>query len=105
MLDREGEDRLLSAVRRASFEDERLAVISLGTQHLCLTSEQARGLMQEMAFNRGRLDVLDAVAPRIVDRERAFVLLDALTFSSDQREAREVLVRTPVAPECRLTRA
>jgi hypothetical protein len=91
---------LTHAVRREAWDDARLGVMTMGVTGVCVTSEQARDLVREMTFTRGRLDALRMLAPRIVDKERAYFIFEALTFESDKRAAREILSTTPQALEC-----
>jgi hypothetical protein len=96
----ENEKTLASAMRKEAFDDNRLAVLSLGVRNVCVTSEQARDLVGEVTFSRPRLEALRMLAGRIVDAQDAWKLYDAFTFDSDKRAARDILTKTPQAPEC-----
>lgn len=102
VLDRADEARLRGAMQRASFEDERIAVLALGVRDVCVTAEQAKELVREMSFSRGRVDAVRVLAPRLVDGARSYLLLDAMAFESDRRDARAILTSTAPDPQCRL---
>ena len=100
VLDEPRHRELVTVVRREAFDDGRLGVLELGMRDACLTSSQAKDLVQELTFSQARIDAVRVLAPRIVDRDRAHVILESLTFDSDRKKAREVLTVTTTAPQC-----
>jgi hypothetical protein len=102
VMDAASERALVNAVRSESFDDSRLSVIALATRDVCVTSAQAKELVGELSFSRPRVEAVKLLAPRIVDRELGFTLLEAMTFESDKRDAKEILTSAATARECRL---
>ncbi len=100
VLDEGHARELVRAVRKEAFDDSRLSVLALGVNGVCVTAPQADTLVRLMTFSKARIDALRTLTPRIVDRQDALRLLDAFTFDSDKRAAREILGTAPPAPEC-----
>jgi hypothetical protein len=100
LLDGAREKELARAMRKEAFDDNRLAVLSLGVRGVCVTTEEARDLVGEVTFSRPRLEALRMLAGKIVDDHDAWKLYEAFTFDSDKRAAKDILTKTPQAPEC-----
>ena len=100
ILDDNGERSVVREMRREMFDEQRITALSSMTSGVCLTATQARDFTRELTYSRGRVDAVRVLAPRIVDRNARFDVLDSFDFSSDKRAAREILSTTPPAPEC-----
>jgi hypothetical protein len=91
---------LTNAIRREAWDAQRLGGLEIGVRGVCVTSAQARDLSREMTFSSAKLEAVRLLAPRIVDRDKGYLLLKAMTFDSDKRAVREVLSTTPPLSEC-----
>ena len=81
------------ALRRLSFDDNKLEMIDQLPRHTRFTSRQCRDIIHEFSFDNNRLEVLKRLYPRVVDQELFFKAIDALDFNSNKREMQEYIKR------------
>jgi hypothetical protein len=53
-------------------------------------------VIRRLSFSSDKLRALELLAPRMVDRQNAFKIYDAFTFSSDKEKARAILRRNGI---------
>lgn len=82
-------------IRAASFSADRVAVVRATAPHAWLTAAQIRAVLAEMSFSSERIEVLDLLVPRMVDRHNGAAIFEALPFSSERAHAERLLARTP----------
>ncbi|MBW2731444.1 MAG: DUF4476 domain-containing protein [Deltaproteobacteria bacterium] len=82
---------LKSEVRRQSMDRNKVGVVEVAARRNYVTCEQARQLLQLLSFGRTKIKALRALAPRIVDRSNAHVILGVFSFSRDKRTASQLL--------------
>lgn len=90
-------EEAVGAVKRESFADGKLRVLSAVARHNWFTVEQVRLLLTLFSFESNRVDALRELAPRLVDPENGFRLYEAFTFKSHKEEAERILGR-PARP-------
>jgi len=84
---------LVAAVNNEGFAENKLNVVREAAVRNFFHTGQVKTLIDQMAFSETKLKTLEACAPRIVDRENAFTLFEAFTFSADKQRAKEILKR------------
>lgn len=62
--------QLYASMKSEAFNDDKMKLLALGVDHKLFTCEQAIKLMSQFSFSDERMDVLEILAPRIVDKER-----------------------------------
>lgn len=83
---------LISELRRQSFDSNRIDVLQLSAGYYdYLSSSDVADMLRAFTFDSGHLEALRMLAPKIVDRQRQFVILDAFTFPSSKRETTAIL--------------
>lgn len=79
----------LTKAKRAPFVDDRLKMIEAALVNSDFTSEQCLQLVKLAPFDDERVRIMKAMYPQIVDKEAFFLVVDALTFSSDKQRINE----------------
>lgn len=82
---------LLESVEEASFTDDRKEVVSLAAKNNYFTCKQVTELLQNLSFSDERIHALRAMAPKIVDRKNSHLVLNAFEFSSERKQAEQIL--------------
>lgn len=73
-------------MKNCAFDSDRKAIIEMAVPHASFYTDQVERLAKLYTFDSERLWLLKKTYPSVVDKERAFVLLDLLTFSSSKDE-------------------
>lgn len=84
---------LARQLEREAFPSNALNTLELVAADHRFTVEQTVRLIGIFQFPSDRVRALELAAPRLVDRENAYRLLEAFTFESEKDEARRVLQR------------
>ncbi|KGN82376.1 hypothetical protein HW49_01915 [Porphyromonadaceae bacterium COT-184 OH4590] len=79
-------EELLQKVKNASFNSDRKRIIEMAATNSLFTTNQVRILSDHYSFDSEKLWLLKFMYPLIVDRDRAFLLQDILSFSSSKEE-------------------
>jgi hypothetical protein len=87
---------LLGAIDREHFSQGKLTVISQAASQSNFRVAQVEKVIRQLSFSSDKLRALELLAPRMVDRQNAFQLYDAFTFSSDKAKARAILQRNGI---------
>jgi hypothetical protein len=82
---------MLDGVHRARFSSSKLTIIRAYARANYFSCYQVRRLLRAVRFSSDRVRALRALAPRIVDRHRAYTIPNVFRFSSDRRRARSIL--------------
>lgn len=90
-------ERLLGQLDGA-FSSDQVNLVRSAAQANTFRSHQVRTMLEHLSFSSTQLEALRIVADRIEDPENAFEILAAFTFSSDKREAQEILSRAEPLP-------
>ncbi|MCP4503537.1 MAG: DUF4476 domain-containing protein [Deltaproteobacteria bacterium] len=91
---------LMAAVRGESFKDSRVDVLRAGMDGMCLTSSQAKSLIQLFKFMDSKKKALKWMVPRIVGRNKSFQIYSVLQFSSTKSHLKKLLRDTPQHESC-----
>lgn len=91
VLSTQGFERIFSLIKAEAFDDDKFKMIEIACTERYLTVHQCLCLMKLFTFDDKRLKVLKYIGPRIADRENIYEILDALSFSSNQDKARNIM--------------
>jgi hypothetical protein len=83
--------RLVAAVRSASFDDDKVAVIREAVQssNNYVTSAQTGSLMDLISFDESRIEAAVACWPHLTDPQNSFSIYSHLNFDSSKDELRK----------------
>ena len=81
--------QLVEAIKQASFDDEKIAVVRHAAQSNWFRSAQVGAVMDLLSFDDGKIDAAVAMWPRITDPENSFVIFNKLTFDSSKDKLRK----------------
>ena len=82
-------DEFLARVQAAKFDSDKKEIIEMATQTNLFFTSQVKALCQTYKFDSDRLWLLKQMYPYIVDRQRAFLLADLLSYSDLKEEFRK----------------
>src|SRR5574344_2670857 len=82
---------LYNKVKNASFDDRKMDLIEVASLGAFYSCEQCASIMSIFSFGDKKLAALRLMAPRIVDRHRAYIIFDKLTFQSEKDEAARII--------------
>ena len=82
---------LKSTIKNQSFPDDKLGVLQQVVSRELFTVNQVSQLLNLYTFSSNKIDALQMLARRIIDRENDFLLMNAFVHSSDKEEARRIL--------------
>jgi len=81
--------QLVEAIKQASFDDEKIAVVRHAAQSNWFRSAQVAAVMDLVSFDDGKIDAAVAMRPRITDPENSFVIFNKLAFDSSKEKLRK----------------
>lgn len=79
-------DRVLGAVSRESFGNDKLRVVQTALAGKPVSVEQVKRVLRAFSFSSEQLAVLRLLAPNVVDRHNAFQLYEVFNFESEKSE-------------------
>lgn len=81
-------ERLYNKVKNKPFKDDQIEIIAVGSINNYFTSNQCARLMKLFTWDDEKMKILDILAPRIVDKENAKIIIDTLDslFKKDDAE-------------------
>ncbi|RKV85049.1 MAG: DUF4476 domain-containing protein [Bacteroidetes bacterium] len=79
----------MARVQAAKFDSDKKDIIEMATQTNLFFTSQVKALCQTYKFDSDRLWLLKQMYPYIVDRQRAFLLADLLSYSDLKEEFRK----------------
>ncbi|MBO5251767.1 MAG: DUF4476 domain-containing protein [Bacteroidaceae bacterium] len=82
---------LYKTIKRKSFSEGQLELLSVGVLDNYFSCRQCAKLMSLFTFEKAKLEALDIMADHIVDKEKAHLILDSFKFDSGKREAARML--------------
>lgn len=83
--------KLLAQVKAQGFEDERNSVLRTAARSNHFTCDQVGQLIATTNFGDEKLSALRILAPKIVDEENEYLLLDQFKFDDEKHEAEAIL--------------
>jgi hypothetical protein len=87
---------LVATVRNERVPQSQLGLIELAAGRNYFSVGQLRNLISLLAYSPNKLRALEMGAPRLVDPENAFGLLEAFTSSGDKEQAKQILHRAGI---------
>ena len=82
---------LYNVIKKKSFDDERLEILSVGVLDNYFTCQQCVRLMSLYKFDDDKLKIIRIMAGHIVDLENHYDILMRLDFDSNKRKALDIL--------------
>lgn len=82
-------DQLVATIRKASFDDDKVAVARHAAQSNWFSAAQIASVMGLLSFDDGKIDAAVAMWPRMTDPENSFVIFNKLTFDSSKEKLRK----------------
>ncbi len=83
--------RLWGAIERASFRNDKMAVIHKISREHYLTTQQAELFVESLTFSKDRRDAIKLLYPRLVDPSQVNVLYSLLDQPAHRREVKQVV--------------
>lgn len=78
-------------VKGKPFKDDRLKLMESGIGNRGLSCRQCMRMMSIFTFDDDKLEVLQILAPNLVDRENGDKIVNSLAFISSEEKARKIL--------------
>jgi len=72
--------------KNSSFDDNKIAFINQQSRYFKLTSQQISVLVKELSFDKNKLILAKSLFSNCVDKQRYYVVGDALDFEKSRRE-------------------
>lgn len=82
---------LYNVIKKKSFDDDRLEILSVGVLDNYFTCQQCVRLMSLYRFDDDKLKIIRIMANHIVDLENHYDILMRLDFDSNKRKALNIL--------------
>jgi hypothetical protein len=82
---------LYKIIKKKSFDDDRMEILSVGVLDNYFTCHQCVRLMSLYKFDDNKLKIIRIMAGHIVDLENHYDILMRLDFDSNKRKALEIL--------------
>jgi hypothetical protein len=83
---------LYSLLKEESFDKDRVKMIRVACIGNYFTSKQCASMLSLMSFDSYRLEALEYLAPRILDKRACDVILREFSFSSNKEKAEALLM-------------
>lgn len=84
-------DGLSRAIARESFGDGKLRVLESAASQQYFLVPQVLKLLQRFTFSQDRLQAARVLWPRVLDRDNAYQLYGAFTFSGEKEEMKRII--------------
>ena len=82
---------LYSLLKEESFDKDRVKMIRVACIGNYFTSKQCASMLSLMSFDSNRLDALEYIAPRVIDKHACDVILKEFSFISNREKAEDLL--------------
>ncbi len=83
--------RLLNNVKNESFADDQTSVVRIAARSKYFSISQLISLLDVFSFSDDKINVVQIVYPRVVDKENAHNLLGAFTYSDDKDRVEQII--------------
>ena len=80
--------KFMQALRRETFDDDKLKFLAPVAHHSYFSSEQVRQILGKFSFDRNREEAAIILYPKVVDPVNWFVIYDMFTFSNNVNDIR-----------------
>jgi hypothetical protein len=85
--------QLYANVEDESFADDQLSVVRIATKSKYFTIDQLTRLLDLFSFSDDKIECVQMVYPRVVDKDNAHNLLKAFTYSDDKKQVERIINR------------
>ena len=82
---------LRSLLKEESFDKNRAKMIRVACIGNYFTSSQCAAMLSLFSFDSNKLEVLEYLAPRVIDRRGCEAILEEFSFLSNRKKAEELL--------------
>ena len=79
-------NRFYQSVRNASFDKDKLKVVSVVTDQATFTTEQIRKVIGLFSFDNGKLDCAKMLSEKAYDRQNLYLLAEEFSFSKAKND-------------------
>ena len=86
-------DTLYKIVKESSFDKDKKNIISIACIGNRFDIGQCISLLSLFNFDNSKLEALEALAPRLAEREKAYEILELFNFSSHKEKAADILLK------------
>jgi hypothetical protein len=86
--------KLLAAIQQAPFSADQITVIQQASSSSFFVVAQLQAIVGALSFSADQVRAVELVAPKLLDRDNAFQLYEAFTFSGDKEQVKRILERT-----------
>lgn len=83
--------RLLNNVKNESFADDQTSVVNIAAKSKYFSISQLMTLLDVFSFSDDKINIVQIVYPRIVDKDNAHSLLGAFTYSDDKDRVEQII--------------
>ncbi len=87
-------DQLVISLKKASFDKDKLEILSVSTGYNSFSTGQIRKIMGLFSFDEGKLNCVKVLAPKTFDPQNLYVLADDFSFISTKDKFYEYLRMT-----------
>lgn len=82
---------LYTRIKNKPFKNDKLELVEVGSLDSRFSCRQCADIMLLFSFDDEKMAVLEFMAPHVVDRENAGIIMDNLSFSSSREKAASLL--------------
>ena len=82
---------LLNNVKNESFADDQTSVVNIAAKSKYFSISQLITLLEVFSFSDDKINVVQIVYPRVVDKDNAHNLLGAFTYSDDKDRVEQII--------------
>ncbi|MBR5851115.1 MAG: DUF4476 domain-containing protein [Bacteroidaceae bacterium] len=90
-MDRSDFKLLCSLLKKESFDKDCVKMIRVACIGNYFTSRQCADMLSILSFDSNRLEALEYIAPRVIDKHACDVILKEFSFISNREKAEELL--------------
>jgi len=84
-------NKLLANVEDESFDDDQTSVVRIASKSKYFTINQLTRLLPNFSFSDSKINIVQIVYPKIVDKDNSHNLIKAFTFSSDKQRVEQII--------------
>lgn len=92
VMDNQAFQQFLSRMKEdAWFDDKKIIFINQQGRHAMFTSDQISVLVKDLSFDKNKIALAKSLFSKCVDKQKYFVVEDALDFESSRRDLRDFI--------------
>ena len=86
-------DRFIKSVSAAYYVSSKLEVLKHQVSYSFFDTAQVKTILDQFYYTSSKMQVLQLLAPRVIDPENAFIIIDSFYYASSKQQARQILSR------------